>query len=207
MTCRLRSSKIPAMKMAKIIRFLKAYKRAIVWLFVFAFCAYSLIYPGEFVRDYGLLIGVFVTLIASQIFWIRRALDLGERFLPGKPRRGFLAVVATLVYLFFFIYSFGPLTSSLHIPRAADMRLSSVLMEGSFWWWLVGSWPGFGLVVVFWTADRATHSAAWLYRTARDAAASHFAALQPGVPVLDPPAPDRRRFLQQTFVALSATRS
>jgi predicted MPP superfamily phosphohydrolase len=188
-----------------MISFLRAYKPVIVFGLVFAYSVFLLIYPSEFGRDYGLLIFTFVTLIASQIFWIRRVLDLGERFLPGKPGRGFLAVVATLVYLFFFIYNFGPLTSSFHILRVADARLGSVLMEGSFWWWLVGSWAGFGLVIVFWTADSARRSAAWLYRKARDAAARHFAALQRGVPVLDPPSPDRRRFLQQTFVAVSAT--
>jgi uncharacterized protein len=188
-----------------MISFLRAYKRVIVFGLVFAYSALLLIYPSEFGRDYGLLIVIFVTLIASQLFWIRRVLDLGERFLPGKPGRGFLAVVATLVYLFFFIYNFGPLTSSFHILRVVDARLGSVLMEGSFWWWLVGSWAGFGLVIVFWTADSATRSAAWLYRKARDAAARHFAAMQHGVPVLDPPSPDRRRFLQQTFVAVSAT--
>jgi predicted MPP superfamily phosphohydrolase len=194
------------MKIAKIIRFLKAYTRVIGCLLVFACSALILIHPDEFGRAIDLIFfALLVMLIASQFFWVRLVLDLGERFLPGKPRRAFLAVVASLVYLFFFIYSFGPLTSSFHILRVADTRLSSVLMEGSFWWWLVGSWAGFGLVIVFWTADRATRSAAWLYRKARGAAARHFAALQPGVPVLDPPSPDRRRFLQQTFVAVSAT--
>lgn len=43
-----------------------------------------------------------------------------------SPRRAFVAVVASLVYLFFFIYSFGPLTCSFHILRVADTRLSSV---------------------------------------------------------------------------------
>ncbi len=70
---------------------------------------------------------------------------------------------------------------------------------------MVGSWAGFGLVIVFWTADRATRSAAWLYRTARDAAARRFAALQPDVPILDPPSPARRRFLEQTVATVSAT--
>ena len=202
----MRKSKDPAVKMAKIIRFLKAYKRIIVFSLVFACSALILVHPDEFGRAIDLIfLAILVMLIASQFFWVRRVLDLGERFLPGKPRRAFLAVVASLVYLFFFIYSFGPLTSSFHILRVADMRLSSVLMEGTFWWWLVGSWAGFGFVMVFWMADRATRSAAWVYRTARDAAARHFAALQPGVPVLDPPSPDRRRFLQQSFVAVSAS--
>ena len=194
------------MKMASIIRFLTTYKRIIVFLPVFALAALILIQPDEFGRIADLcLLAILVMLIASQFFWIRRILDIGERFLPGKPRRNFLAVVAGLVYLFFFIYNFGPLTSSFHILRTADTRLGSVLLEGAFWWWLVGSWAGFVLVIVFWTADRAKRSTAWLYRKARDAAAPHIAPLQPGAPILDPPSPDRRRFLQQTAIALSAT--
>jgi uncharacterized protein len=184
-----------------------AHRRVIVFLLIFACAVFLVIHPpdedGRFLDL--LLLTILVMLAASQLFWIRRALDLGERFIPGKPRRGFLAVVATLVYLFFFIYNFGPLTSSFHILRVADTRLSSVLMEGTFWWWLVGSWAGFGLVMVFWTADGATRSAAWLYRKARKAAARHFAAQQPGVSLPDPPSPGRRRFLQQSFVAVSAT--
>jgi hypothetical protein len=39
-------------------------------------------------------------LVASQLFWVRRILDLGERFIPGKPRRDWLAVITGAVYLF-----------------------------------------------------------------------------------------------------------
>ena len=56
-----------------------------------------------------LFFAILVMLIASQLFWIRRVLDLGERFIPGKPRRAWLAVIAGVVYLFFFAYSFTSL--------------------------------------------------------------------------------------------------
>ncbi len=196
-----------SMKMASIIRFLGTYKRVIVFLLVFAWAAFLLIHPDEWGRFVDLsFFAIFVMLIASQFFWVRRVLDLGERFLPGKPRRVFLAVVAGLVYLFFFIYSFPSLESAdSHIPRAADTRLSSVLIEGSFWWWLFGSWAGFGLVMVFGTVDRATRATVWLYRKAREAATANLAALQLGALVLDPPSPARRRFLKQTAVVVSAT--
>ena len=39
-------------------------------------------------------------LVASQLFWVRRILDLGERFIPGKPRRDWVAVITGAVYLF-----------------------------------------------------------------------------------------------------------
>src|SRR5713101_5068747 len=87
-------------KMAKIIRFLRAYKRVIVWLLVVAYAAFKIVHPDE---D-GPVLDLFF--IASQFFWIRRALDLAEQFIPGKPRRAWLALIAGAVYLFFFVYSF-----------------------------------------------------------------------------------------------------
>jgi uncharacterized protein len=143
-----------------------------------------------------------VMLIASQLFWIRRVLDLGERFIPGKPRRAWLAVIVGVVYLFFFAYSIRSFGIG-HIPRAADPRLRSVLIVGAVSWWLVGSWAGFGLVMVFWTIDRAARAAAWVYRRTREAAAGHATAPKPAAIVL--PSPTRRRFLEQTAIALSAT--
>lgn len=152
----------------------------------------------------GLIIwAVFLVLVASQVFWIRCLVDLGERFIPGKARRAWVAAIVCVVYVFFFVYSF-PSFGVGHIPRAADPRLPSVLIVGAFSWWLVGSWAGFGLVIVFWTVDRAPRGAAWVYRCAREAAAGHAAAPNPDSIGLDPPSAARRRFLEQTAVALSA---
>jgi hypothetical protein len=126
-------------------------------------------------------------LIASQIFWIRCILDLGERFIPGKPRRAWLAVVASLLYLIFLAFRF--LNSGIgHIPRSAGPQLRSFLIVGAFSWWLVGSWMGFGLMIAFWTADQVARSAVWAYRKARAAAGSHVAAPGPR-PALALPAP------------------
>ncbi len=192
-------------KMARMISFFRAYKRAIVFLSIFAYSVFLLIHPDEFGRSIDLLLlALLVMLIAIQSFWIRRVLDLGERFIPGKPRRAWLAVNVGLVYLFFFVYNFGSLESfNFHIPRTADTRLHSVLIEAAFWWWLFGSMAGFGLVMVFWTVDRAARAAAWVYRRAREAAAGHAAAPNPAAIAL--PSPARRRFLEQTAIALSAT--
>ena len=57
--------------------------------------------------------------------------------------------------------------------------------------------------MVLWTVARAARAAAWIYRRARAAAAGHAVALEPGA--IDAPSPARRRFLEQTAVALSAT--
>src|SRR6266481_733064 len=68
-----------------------------------------------------------VMLVASQLFWLRRILDLGERFIPRKPRSAWLAVITGAVYLFFFAYSFTHLgvihqATMGHIAGPADPR-------------------------------------------------------------------------------------
>lgn len=145
---------------------------------------------------------LFVTLLASQLFWVPRVAGLGERFIPGKPRRVWLTAIASVVCLFFFVYNIGPW----EIPRgdSTHWTLRRVLFEAPFWWWFVGSWAGFALLMIFWTADRAGRAAAWVYRKARKAAGDHATAPMPGAIALDPPSPARRRLLEQTAVAVSA---
>src|SRR6266849_5673674 len=195
--------------MASIIRFLRPHKRIIVWSLLFAYAAFRVVHPDEDGRFFDLFfLALLVMLIASQLFWIRRTLDLGERFIPGKPRRAWLAVITGAVYLFFFAYSFTHFgvihqATTGHIAGPADPRLRSVLMEGAFTWWLVGSWMGFCLVIVFWTVDRVARASAWTYRRVRDAAAAHVAAQMPAPIAAFSPA--RRRFLEQTVIVLSAT--
>lgn len=61
--------KFPRVKMAKIIRFLKAYKRIIALSLVFACSALILIHPDEFGRAIDLsFFAILVMLIASQFF-------------------------------------------------------------------------------------------------------------------------------------------
>ncbi len=183
-----------------------AHRRVIVFLLIFAYAAFLLVHPDEFGPSIDLFFfALLLILIASQLFWIRRVLDLGERFIPGKPRRAWLALVAALIYLFFFAYSFPSLESTnSHVFRAADARLRSVLIESAFWWWLVGSLAGFVLVIFFWTVDRTARAAAWVYRRAREVAAAHAVAPQLGASVSGLTSVARRRFLEQTAVALSA---
>jgi predicted MPP superfamily phosphohydrolase len=192
------------MKMANVVRFLRAYKRVIVSSLVFAYAAFLLIHPDEFGRFLDMaFLAIFVMLIASQFFWVRRVLDVVERFLPGKSRRSWLAVVAFLIYLFFFIYSYPSIESTNdHVFRAADPRLSSLLIVGIFWWWLVASWAGFVLWIAFSIVGRAGYAVTWAYRKAHRAG-------QPDIPTVDseavPPSPGRRRFLEQAAVLVSAT--
>jgi len=175
--------------------------RAIILLLVLSLATF-LIAQADF---FDLLVfALFLICIASQFFWIGRILDLGERFIPGKPRRAWLAIVAGLVYLFIFTYSFpGIESTSAHIFRAADYRLRRVLIEAAFWWWFVGSQVAFLVVIVFRTVDRAARASVWVYGKAREAMQGRSAALKPAT--LNPLSPARRRFLEQTAVLVSAT--
>jgi predicted MPP superfamily phosphohydrolase len=190
-------------KMARMISFLGAHKRVSVITFSWvAFCAFVLIPNWREGPIYFLFFSsLFLMLIASQLFWVGRVVGLGERFIPGKPRRGWLTAIASVVCLFFFAYNIGPWD----IPRgdSTHLTLRRVLFDAPFWWWFVGSMVGFGLVIIFWTVDRTTSAAVWVYRKARRAAAGH-AAPMPSTIALDPPSPARRRLLEQTAVALSA---
>src|SRR5215472_9755570 len=191
-----------------MITFLRAHKRTITILLV-VLCAFWL-YPN-FDSEFLLYFPIFVLLIVSQLFWIRRALDLGERFMPGKPRRIWLAIVATVIYVFFCVYSFTHfgilhqwhLLTTGRLPVHADPSLRSVLIDGALSVWLLGSWLGFGLVMVFWTADRGARGAIWVYRNMHDAAVSHATAPEPDT--IDLPSPVRRHFLRQMAIAVSAT--
>jgi hypothetical protein len=186
-----------------MITFLRAHERAAVIAFSWVvFCAFWLI-PNRREGPFYFLFfsAVFVTLIASQLFWIGCVLDVGERLVPGKLRRTWRVVIVTLACLFFFGYVF---TS--HLPRGDSTRLTlrGVLFVAPFSWWFVGSMAGFVLVIVFWTADRSTRAATWAYRRARKTVAGH-AAPMAGAVALDPPSPARRRFLEQTAITVSAT--
>ena len=116
-------------------------------------------------------------LIASQFFWIRRVVDVGERFLPGKSRRAWLEAIAGAVCLILFVYTLATWNSeawnSTHVSTALTLR--SVLLEVPFWWWFVGSFAGFLLLLAFWTLDRAAGATAWVYRKAQNATSSRAA--------------------------------
>jgi uncharacterized protein len=189
-----------------MISFFRAHKRVSVITFSWvALCAFWLIpnwRAGPEPFFFLFFSTIFVTLLASQLFWIGCVVGLGERFIPGKPRPVWLRIIVGVAYLFFFAYNFAPWDG--RRGDSSNSTLRSVLFDGAWSVWLVGSWVGFGLVMVFWTVDRAGRAAAWVYRKARKAAAGHAAAPIPGAIALDPPSPARRQFLEQTAVAVSA---
>ncbi len=176
--------------------------RAIILLLILAVAAVPIAY-GDFLDL--ITLAVFLLFIASQIFWIGRILDLGERFISGKPRRAWLALVAGLVYSFVFAYSFPGIESNLHVFRAVDYPLRRVVIEAAYWWWFVGSQLAFLLVIAFGIADRAARSTAWVYGKAREAMQAHGAALKPDAIALNSSVTARRRLLKQTALLVSAT--
>src|SRR5205814_1399030 len=182
-----------------IISFFRAHKRVITFSFV-ALCAFWLTPSWSEAGPFYFVLAfvLFVMLIAGQLFWVGRVIGLGERFILGKPQRIWLKVIVGVPYLFFFASNFGPW----YIPRgdSTHLTLRSVLLDGAWSVWLVGSWVGFALVMVFWTVDRAGRAAAWVYRKAREAAAGPAAASMPGGIPLDPASPARRRLREQAFV-------
>ena len=199
----IQSVEFPA-KMASIIRFVLAHKRVSVIIFSWvAFCAFVLV-PNWREGPFFFLFfsALFVTMIASQVFWIPRVVGLAERFILGKAARACLRIIVGVVYLFFFGSNFG----IWNIPRgdSTHLTLRSALLDGAWWVWLVGSWVGFALLMVFWAVDRATRATAWAYRKARKAAAGQAAAPVPGSMALNPPSLARRQFLEQSAVAVSA---
>jgi predicted MPP superfamily phosphohydrolase len=144
---------------------------------------------------------LFVTLIGSQLFWLRCVLELGDRFIPGKGRRVWLRIIVGFAYLLFFAHRFtswDPRGDSTHLT------LRSLLFHGAWSVWLVGSFVGFGLVMVFWMVDGAGRVAAWVYLKARKRAVGQAASPEPSAITLDPPSSARRQLLEQAAVAIGA---
>jgi len=177
--------------------------RAIILLVILACAAFQVVRSNKSGPFDLMELALLLIFTASQLFWIGRILDVGERLIPGKPRRAWLAIMAGLVYLFVFLYSYSEWgLSASHVIWAADYRPQSMLIHAAFWWWFVGSLLAFPLVIAFGAVDRAARAAWWVYRRARTAIHRHTAAPDAAATLLSP---GRRRFLEQTAVLVSAT--
>src|SRR5205085_8343745 len=80
-------------------------------------------------------------------------------------------------------------------------RFVRILIDGIFSVWLVGSFTGFGLVLVFFAVDRAVRAATWAFRFARRALS---VAGAPELSAVGLVSPARRRVLRQVAIAVSA---
>jgi len=133
---------------------------------------------------------MLLVFIASQLFWIRRVRGLGERFISNAGWRRRLGTVGVISYLLLFGYN---VAQAYRPPSPANLTLRAALLEAPFSWWVASSVFGFGLAMVFWIGDRAWRAVHWSYRK----------LVPPAAP--DPPSPSRRRFLERTALAVSAT--
>jgi hypothetical protein len=141
----------------------------------------------EALADWLNIIAILMIFLASQIFWIRRAFELGRRFIPLRTWRIILTAFMGALYVLPIAHLFVPLTIPLF--RAADRSLLGILLEALFWWWFVGSFVGLFLVIAFWIVDRAARVVGWLYHRAREMAGRRALALKSGAVALDPPPP------------------
>src|SRR5438045_6557905 len=95
--------------MARMISFFRAHKRLSIIFVLWAVLCSLILLPNWREGPFYLLFfsTLFLMLIASQVFWVVRVVDLGERFIPGRRRRGWLTAIAWVVWMFFFGYNMG----------------------------------------------------------------------------------------------------
>jgi predicted MPP superfamily phosphohydrolase len=183
----------------RVLRRVVAYWRAVVVLLIFARAA-AIVLNSQFVEFELVLLALLLIFIASQIFWVGRAVDLGERLLRGRVRRRRVATGVVLAYLFVVAYSFPTTLAQGHTFRIGFYRLPIILTEAVFWWWFVGSILGFLLVMGFGLVDSVVRAAAWascqVHQTAPQRVSGNSEATSSS---------SRRQFLQQTAVLVSAT--
>jgi predicted MPP superfamily phosphohydrolase len=193
--------------MRRMFRFLRAYRRRIAVSLLLAYVAFVLVHPDEEGRISDLIwFAVLVMFIASQLFWIRCMVDVGKHFLPGKLRRARLEAIAGAICVMLFFYNlltWDSLTwNSTHASTGLTLR--AVLLEAPFWWWFVGSFASFFLVLAFWSLDRAARAGVWVYRTVQSATSARD-ALKTAERASLPASPSRRQFLERAAVLASAT--
>jgi len=186
----------------RLCRRVIAHWRVIVLVLILARAAFYVIHPDEFGLFFDLLtLALLVIVIAGQIFWIKRIIDVAVRFLPSHIGRIRLAVVAALIYVFVYAYSYpGIQSTNDHIFRTGYDRPLTVVTEALFWWWFLGSMLAFFLVLVFGAGDYAARAITWTYTKIRDTTRQ-----QASAEVSTAASRSRRRFLRQSAVLVSAT--
>lgn len=179
--------------MVRMIRFFRAHKRASAFLLAFLVIAdtvFRLVHPSRFGRFYDIFdIVLTLLLIASQVFWIRRLRQLGKQLIARQHWRRGLGTAGLVVY--FFLLANDVLTGE-DTFRGSGLTLRAVMLDAPFRLWLLGSLLGFMVAAVLWIADRVAH-------TATRAFTKLMISRGP-----EPSSPSRRRFLEQTAMALSA---
>lgn len=169
-----------------MINFLRAHKRIIVVSLVVAYSAIPLIRLDLFSVALNLLI------IGSQIYWILRVRDLGRRLIASKAWRWGLGAAGLTIYFFLLALNGPNLEEASEASKGTSLTLRAALLEAPFRVWLLASLLGFVIAILLWLAGGVARAAGWAVNK----------LITPHRPEL--PSPGRRRFLQQTALAVSA---
>ena len=139
---------------------------------------------------------IVLIFLASQLFWFRRLAEWGEKLIPNRKLRRWLAGAGAIAYIFFFAYmaAWSRLSGT-----PTQLTLQTAFLDAPSFWWLIGSLMGFLLIVLFWIGDRVVRSALWGYRKV-----AHSFRPTPALDPVDPPSHSRRQFLEQTAMVVSA---
>jgi len=135
---------------------------------------------------------VLLVFISSQLFWVHAVRDWGRKIIASRFLRIGLGAGMLVIYGLLFIYNFVWFRFE---PSPTRLTLGAALLEAPFRWWMVSSVMGFGMVGVFWLADRFFHLGRWAYRKTVRARSA--------IPLPTLASMSRRKFLERT--ALAAT--
>jgi predicted MPP superfamily phosphohydrolase len=140
---------------------------------------------------------ILLIFLASQLYWFRRIAEWGEKFIPNPKLRRALAGAGAIFYSLLFAYQLAWLRRS---GTPTRLTWEAVVFEAPFQAWLLGSLLGFALAILFWAGDRLVRLGIWGYQKARRGFAS-----TANCDAVRPASPERRRFLEQAAIVVSAT--
>jgi len=144
----------------------------------------------ESLADLLSFIALLLIFIASQLFWVRRVREMGEKLIVSKRWRRGLGGAGLIVYLFLLV--FNGLSWNTDSNKGSSLTFRAILLDAPFWLWFVGSMLGFLIAILLGTIDRVVRALNWSFKK----------VLTPQK--LELPSPGRRRFLEQSAIALSA---
>ena len=172
--------------MTRMIRSLRAHKRVITFVLVAAFAVWRT--PSDAPWWWPMFFfAMFGVLIASQVFWIGRVRELGKKLIQSERWRRGLGTTGLIVY--FLLLANDLFTTE---SKGSGLTLRAVLLEAPFKLWLLGSSLGFLVAIVLWVPHRVACAIRRVFKK--------FTA----PPTRELQSPDRRRFLEQTAIVLSA---
>jgi uncharacterized protein len=150
---------------------------------------------------------LLVLVVASQVFWVRRARGLIRRFITSSAARERVEAVALAAFALVWLYNVVPLHWLGH-HTATRMTAADAFIDAPYNWWLFGSVIGFLLIVILRLPVYLFRGALWLYGTARTGVSRLTTALRPApagtqtVAVKGLANPARRSFFEQATVAV-----